>query len=466
MAWARLVAVAALAAAGCSGSSGSSKPAAAPGASASSTSGAGAASSTPSQPAPFTPALWPTYHHDAGRSGVDLTAPAAGTVAQAWTSPTLDGAVYAEPLVVGDRVVAATEGDSVYALAFATGAVLWATNLGTPMAGSALPCGDIDPSGITGTPVIDPVAGLVWVDAFVRPGRHDLVALDLKTGQVRSRRPADPAGANPLEEQERGALTLAAGVVYVPYGGLYGDCGGYHGYVVGFPEGGSGSVRTWEVPTRREAGLWAPPGAVAGPDGSLYVATGNSASTASFDDGNAVVRLSPDLHQQDVFAPANWVDLNNGDSDLGSVSPTILPGGRVFQIGKEGVGYLLSAGRLGGVGGQLFSAPVCNGAFGGTAVSGDRVFVPCRDGLVAVDATGTRLTVAWRHGGGAGSPVVAGGVVWMVDLGGRLWGFDQATGRVRASQPVGPVTHFPSLAVGGGQLFVASGTRIVSYRGV
>ena len=65
-------------------------------------------------------ALWPTYHHDAGRSGVDPTAPAAGTVAKAWTSPSLDGTVYAEPLVVGNRVIAATEGDTVYALAAST----------------------------------------------------------------------------------------------------------------------------------------------------------------------------------------------------------------------------------------------------------------------------------------------------------------------------------------------------------
>ena len=144
---------------------------------------------------------------------------------------------------------------------------------------------------------------------------------------------------------------------------------------------------------------------------------------------------------------------------------SILPGGRIFQIGKEGVGYLLSASHLGGVGGQLFSAKVCNSAFGGTAVSGERVFVPCRDGLVAVDVTGSRFTVAWRHGGGAGAPVVAGGVVWMLDDSGRLWGLNQTTGRVRDDVKVGPVSHFPSVAIGGGQLFVASGARVVSYRG-
>lgn len=412
------------------------------------------------------PSAWPTYHHDAGRSGVDPGEPPATPIARAWTSSPLDGAVYAEPLVVGDRVIAATEDDSVYALSATTGAVVWSAKLGSPVAGSALPCGDIDPSGITGTPVIDTTAGLVWVVAFVAPGRHDLVALDLASGQVRFRRPADPPGSNPLVEQERGALALAGGTVYVPYGGLYGDCGAYHGFVLGFSATGSGAVGSWQVPTTREGGLWAPPGPVVGSGGELYVATGNTESTSTFDDGNAVVRLSADLHQQDVFAPANWAALNDGDTDLGSVSPTLLPGGLIFQIGKAGVGYLLRASRLGGVGGQLFSAPVCNAAFGGTAVSGNRIFVPCRDGLVAIDVEQGRFSVAWRaQGEAAGAPVVAGGVVWLVDAAGRLQGLDPATGRVRDSVDLGEVTHFPSLAVGGGQLFAATGTRIVSYRG-
>jgi outer membrane protein assembly factor BamB len=399
---------------------------------------------------------------------VDPTAAPAGPVAKAWTSATLDGTVYAGPLVVGDRVIVATEGDTVYALGASSGAIVWSTNLGAPMDGSALPCGNIDPSGITGTPVIDPDGGTIWVVAFVKPGRHDLVALDLASGGVKTRRTADPPGANPLEEQERGALSRAGGTVYVPYGGLYGDCGNYHGFVVGFPESGSGAVRAWQVPTARGGGLWAASGPVIGPNGDLWVTTGNAQSTSAFDDGNAVIRLSPDLNQRDVFAPADWASLSASDGDLGSMSPTLVPEGLVFQVGKEGVGYLLSASHLGGVDGQVFSAKVCDAAFGGTAVSGTRVFVPCRNGLVALDVRpGPRFVVAWRHGGaGAGSPVVAGGDVWMVDTDGGLWALDEADGRVRANENLGQVTHFPAVAIGGGQLFTATGARVVSYRGV
>jgi outer membrane protein assembly factor BamB len=468
-----MAAVAAFAAAGCSGSgvsrtigstvSGASTSEVSPG-----STGSNAGPTTTVAAGPAAPANWPTYHHDAARTGVDPSAPPAGPLSKAWTSAPLDGAVYSEPLVVGDRVIATTEGDSVFALAAATGAVLWSAHLGTPMAGGDLPCGNIDPSGITSTPVVDTAAGLVWVVPFVRPGRHDLVALDLATGQTRFRQPADPPGASPLVEQQRGALTLIGGTVYVPYGGLYGDCGAYHGFVLAFSATGTGGLlHSWQVPTAREGGIWAPPGVVADAAGNLFVATGNTQSRSAFDDGNAVVRLSPALQQQDVFAPANWVELSNSDTDLGSLSPSLLPGGLVFQAGKEGIGYLLAAGHLGGVGGQAFSAPVCSGAFGGTAVSGSRLFVPCTDGLFAVDVgPGPRFTIAWKSpAGGSGSPVVAGGVVWMLDTSGRLWGFDQQTGRVRSRDSVGSVPHFPSLGVGGGRLFAPAGSRIVSYEG-
>jgi outer membrane protein assembly factor BamB len=416
------------------------------------------------------PALWPTYHRDLARTGAQPSSPEPGAVRRQWTSSPLDGAINGEPLVVNTTVIAATENNTVYALDAASGAIRWSTHLGTPMAGSDLPCGDIDPSGITSTPVIDSTAGLVWVVAFVRPGIHQLVELDLTSGAVRSKRSVDAPGANPLEEQQRGALTLANGQVYVPYGGLFGDCGGFHGYLVSLPERGQGQLASWKVPTTKGGGLWSPPGPVIDSGGQVFVTTGNTESMTTFDEGNAVVRLSATLGQADVFAPTNWVELNAGDTDLGSVSPTLLPGGGVFQIGKEGIGYLLDGGHLGGVGGQRFSGSVCNAAFGGTAVSGSTVFVPCRDGLVAlrIDLGATpRFATEWRGPSvAAGSPVLAGGWVWFVDLSGDLYGLDQTTGAVRFRDHLGSVAHFPSLAVGAGQLFAATTNRVIAYQGI
>ena len=111
--------------------------------------------------------------------------------------------------------------------------------------------------------------------------------------------------------------------------------------------------------------------------------TGNGASDTTFDHGDSVIGLSPDLDETGYFAPANWVQLNEDDGDLGSVGPSIVAPDTLFQIGKQGVGYLLNTQDLGGIGGQEFSAPVCNGSYGGTAQAGSLLFVPCTNGLFA-----------------------------------------------------------------------------------
>ncbi len=103
-----------------------------------------------------TPPDWPTYHANGARTGVASGFPNLSRgLGQAWAA-TLDGAVYGEPLGVSGRVIVATENDSVYALDPASGHVLWRRHLGTPVPLTSLPCGDIDPLGITSTPVYDP----------------------------------------------------------------------------------------------------------------------------------------------------------------------------------------------------------------------------------------------------------------------------------------------------------------------
>ena len=114
-----------------------------------------APATAPSQAPGLSTTDWPTYHRDAARTGVAPAAPAAGRLAIAWQRH-LDGAAYGQPLVIGGTVIAATEGDSVYALDRGTGRVRWRVKLGTPVPLSKLPCGDIDPLGITGTAVYDP----------------------------------------------------------------------------------------------------------------------------------------------------------------------------------------------------------------------------------------------------------------------------------------------------------------------
>ena len=55
-------------------------------------------------------------------------------------------------------MIVATESNNVYALDETSGKVVWQQLIGNPMPLSQLPCGNIDPMGITGTPVIDPAS--------------------------------------------------------------------------------------------------------------------------------------------------------------------------------------------------------------------------------------------------------------------------------------------------------------------
>ena len=92
---------------------------------------------------PDTPATsssdWTTYHANNLRTGYISDTPDPHNLSKIW-STRLDGSVYAEPLIVGNRVIVATEGDSLYALNPNSGSILWHTNVGTPMPLSALPC--------------------------------------------------------------------------------------------------------------------------------------------------------------------------------------------------------------------------------------------------------------------------------------------------------------------------------------
>ncbi len=109
----------------------------------------------------FTP--WWTYHRTPNRAGHVAQAPGS-PLKRAW-SKKLGAAVYGEPLVVGSTLIVATERNKVFGLNARTGHVRWQTGLGRPQPMSGLPCGNIDPLGITGTPAYDPRTGSVFVVA-------------------------------------------------------------------------------------------------------------------------------------------------------------------------------------------------------------------------------------------------------------------------------------------------------------
>jgi outer membrane protein assembly factor BamB len=379
----------------------------------------------------------------------------------AWTA-SVDGDVYASPLIVAGHVIVATENNTVYSLDLFTGATIWKIHLGQPVDASSLPCGDIGPvTGITGTPAADPASGLLYVVAFLGARHHMLFALKLVDGTVASQQDIDPTGSTPAVQQQRGALTIAANYVYVPLGGLYGDCGPYHGYVVAVPRAGGAALR-YQVPSARGASIWTAAGVTLDASGNVYAVTGNGASSSSFDFSNAVVELSPDVQKvESYFAPANWIALNAGDVDLGALGVTLVSG-FALAVGKDGVAYLLRAGQLGGIGGQAAKLGLCAGAFGGTAVVGSTVFVPCTDGLYAVSLEAGGLRVAWvaRHPL-LGSPIVAAGAVWAIEpTAATLYALDPSDGKVLYSTVLSGAQHFNTPAATEGFVVAPAGRSV------
>lgn len=412
---------------------------------------------------------WTTYHRDAARTGVAPAQPAAGPLSIAWRRH-LDGAVYGQPLAIGRLVIAATEGDTVYGLDRSTGNILWHVHLGTPVPLSTLPCGDIDPLGITGTTVYDPATRMVYVVAETTGYHHVLAGITVPTGKLVFRREVPAPDGHPRYDQQRAALLLNHGRVYVAFGGLDGDCGPYQGSISGIPASGRGPIVSYKVPTAREAGMWAAGGPVAGPDGTVYVSAGNGAATGlPYDGSDSVTALTPALRRTGIFAPSSWPADNAGDLDLGSTAPGLLDSGLILAVGKNGTGYLLNSRHLTGVGSQVAKAPVC-AAFGGMATRGTVVYVPCiSGGMAAVDTAGSKIHVLWRGPAAAeGSPVLGGGAVWVPDWNaGVLYQVDPGTGRVRRQIRLGAtLPHFASPSLSGPLALIGTMSGVVAVHGV
>jgi hypothetical protein len=347
--------------------------------------------------------------------------------------------------------------------------VAWRTHLGTPVPLSALPCGDIDPLGITGTPIYDRDDGLVYAVGETAGYRHVLFGLSVSSGAVKVERDIPAPDGQPRYDQQRPALAIEDGRVYVTFGGLEGDCGPYVGSIVGIPVSGAGPLVSYRVPTAKGGAIWGTAGPVTGPGGTLYVSSGNGAATrGTFDGSDSVTALTPGLARTGIFAPVTWAQDNASDLDLGSAQPALLANGTLLADGKRGTGYLVRPGRLGGIGGQVAQGTVCK-AFGAAAVSGTTVYEPCgQGGMAAVSTSGDQVRVLWRGPAGAsGSPVTGGGAVWVTDAtSGTLYELDPASGSVRDRVSLGaPLPHFASLSLAGSFAFTGTNDGVTAVRG-
>ena len=437
--------------------------------------GLGTAGATGASPPPLS--SWTIYHGDPAGSGDAATVTAVDTAAPAWTSPTLDGRLYGEPLVWSGDVYVATENDTVYTLSSSSGAVIWSRHIASPVPSSLLPCGDISPTvGITGTPVIDPSRAEIFVvaDELVggRPA-HVLVGLDTASGAIELTQNVDPPDADPAALLQRTGLTLDAGQVVFAMGGNYGDCSSYRGRVVAVREGG-GTPTYFTVDAASgdsQGAIWMG-GAAPAVDGSgnVWVSVGNGSvysATRAYDDSDSALELSSSLRLLQYFAPTTWPQDNADDLDM-SMAPALLADGQVVLAGKSRTVYLLNGAHLGGIGGQEASlGSACSDDIdGGSAVVGTTVYLPCVSGIAAVQVTASpaSLRLLWSSDAGGGPPIVAAGLVWTIGLQGTLFGLDPSTGAVRQRAPIGaPANHFPTPSVGDGLLLVPSALQVIAF---
>jgi outer membrane protein assembly factor BamB len=449
---------------------------------------AGTARSTPTRASGFG-SDWTTYHGNAEASGVQAPQARLRASRAAWTSPTLDGQLYGEPLVAEGRVVAATENNTVYVMAARTGRVLWSRHLAKPVPASDLPCGDISPVvGITGTPVIDVARHEIFVDADTLihgpstshgvEASHRLFGLDLFTGKVELNQRAMPnAGEDQLAQLQRPGLALDHGLVVIAYGQNAGDCPGpngpAHGYVVSIPEHG-GSLHYFQISKGRDRGaVWMGGSSpVVDPHGDVYVASADGYSLGAgqpYDDSDAVLELSPTMRLESIFYPKDWQMLSADDLDLGTGDPALVDGS-VLQVGKTDTAYLLRQGQLGGEEGEIASLSVCSGnPDGGHAVDGSVVYIPCPNGVTAirVSAKSPHLKLLWTDSdGAAGAPIIADGLVWTIGGDNAVHGLNRANGKEVAKIPFGgSANDFPTPSVGDGLLLLPGTDQVLAFMG-
>lgn len=448
------------------------------------------------------------HHNDAQRSGVytdgALTRAAVRGLRQDTAfSGALQGAVYAQPLywdggAAGqDLLIVATQRNEVIAFNPATGSRIWSRTLAPPAARSELPCGNIDPLGVIGTPVIEARRAVLFVDAMVSGPRHRIYAVSLADGASLGT-PLDldttVGGFTSAVQNQRGALALVDGVLYVPYSGHFGDCGNYAGWVVGIDTAGARPPAAYR--TGHGGGIWSM-GGVAAMGGSLFVATGNTIGLSAWNGGEAILKLAPGPSfsgaAADYYAPSNWLSLDNSDTDIGTAGALPFDVGAahyVVTLGKDGRLHLADRDNLGGVGGGLASPRVANGV----VITAPTVLATPTGTILAFPASGAScpggsgngfvalriaagsppgIATAWCAGvSGRGSPIASttgGGaesIVWQVGAegDGQLHAFNAETGEVLfTSASLGSVTKFNAPIIAKGRVYVAGNSAVDAF---
>ena len=293
---------------------------------------------------------------------------------------TVDGYIYAQPLYLMNVTISgsshnvvyvATEHNSVYAFDAddPNGTTLWHVNLGPSVPSDAI-CGspgcytDLVPEiGITGTPVIDPQAGVLYVAVKNQDSdgsyHYRLHALNVSSGAEMFGGPAEISAANfaPLFQLNRPGLLLSGGNVYVAFGSE-GDTTPWYGFVMAYDASTLAQVAFLNTSPSLISGgsIWGGgQGPVADNAGNVYVITANgdfNANTGGSDYSTSFLNWldGSSLSVLDYFTPYNQSYLGNAvyDVDLGAGGPLLIPGTTLLLGGgKDGILRLVDSSNMG-----------------------------------------------------------------------------------------------------------------------
>jgi uncharacterized protein (TIGR03437 family) len=475
-----------------------------------------------------------TYHNDNARTGQylneTLLAPAslnAGLFGKR-SFLAVDGAVYAQPLYLSSVKIAgngfhnvlfvATSHDSLNAFDADTSSSqpLWqisfldAADSVTTVSQAEVGCSVIPELGITGTPVIDPDSGTIYLIAFTRESGDQYIyrlhAIDVTNGAERPGSPVEiqPPEFVPLAQKQRSALLLSNGVVYSSWSSNCDD-GTYHGWVMAHDASSLALIDFFnDSPGDSGASFWnGGAGPAADEQSDIYVVSANGdfdgdEDLAEYDESVLRIARAPGLMVADQFTPFNKLMLDEQDLDLGSCGALLLPdevGSSahphvLFTSGKEGRMYLLDRQALGGVqvgadSGALASLPVSgsHATFGSAGYFDGSIYVdPVDSPVLEFQAAGASLgsspaaSSANQTSFPGATPSISAngsndGIVWTItaDDGGRLLAYDAIDlitlfdSNALASNQLPGYAEFSVPTIVDGKVFAATDAGVAIY---
>ena len=317
--------------------------------------------------------------------------------------------------------------------------------------------------------MIDTARGEIFAVADELSGgtpAHVLVGLNIYTGSSLLAQAVDPPGQGPAAILQRTGLNLSDGNVVFGYGGNAGDCPTYSGWVVSVPEGGGTPGYYQAVPLGHDGAVWMG-GAAPEVDAAsnIWVATGNGSSSAPYDYSDSVLELSPRSGPHAILRPERLVERQRARP-----GPRIELAGAPLERDHPAGGQVVA--RLPAEPGQSRrrstrrrrSPPAAATSDGGDAITGTVVYVPCGNGVQAMQTS--PLSAQWQTSSGAhGPPIMAGGLVWSIG-GSTLYGINPSNGATVEQVPIGgEANHFPTPSVGDGLLLAPSTDQVYAYSG-